>query len=253
MIYIKWLIAVCVVRYYRIVSSTFHSFGLRHDDIIYNCLPLYHSAGRPDSSLSYVSPSAHSCARLEALHNVFAGTVMGVGQCLLFGLTVVIKRKFSASRFWDDCVKHNCTVSLSPTVMSPRLQLMCLRQYLCLLCILYFKVVQYIGEICRYLLAQPVRQSEVLHRVRVAMGNGLRSSLWEEFVQRFRIKQVGEFYGATECNCSLINIDGKVRPYNFYHLKDFPHLYPLMLYPYMSRWGHVASAAASCLAFILFN
>lgn len=34
------------VRYYRIVASTFHSFGLRHDDIIYNCLPLYHSAGR---------------------------------------------------------------------------------------------------------------------------------------------------------------------------------------------------------------
>lgn len=42
---------------------------------------------------------------------MFAGTIMGVGQCLLFGLTVVVRRKFSASRFWDDCVKHNCTVS----------------------------------------------------------------------------------------------------------------------------------------------
>lgn len=37
---------------------------------------------------------------------------MGVGQCLLFGLTVVIGRKFSASRFWDHCVIFNCTVSL---------------------------------------------------------------------------------------------------------------------------------------------
>lgn len=44
---------------------------------------------------------------------VLTGTIMGVGQCLLFGLTVVIKRKFSARRFWDDCVKHNCTVSNS--------------------------------------------------------------------------------------------------------------------------------------------
>lgn len=46
--------------------------------------------------------------------------------------------------------------------------------------------------------------------MRVAYGNGLRPSVWEEFVQRFRIQRVGEFYGATECNCSMINIDGKV-------------------------------------------
>ncbi|XP_005743766.1 long-chain fatty acid transport protein 1-like [Pundamilia nyererei] len=69
-------------RYYRIAAFGFHSFGLRPDDIIYNCLPLYHSAGN----------------------------IMGLGQCLLFGLTAVIRRKFSASHFWDDCVKHNCTV-----------------------------------------------------------------------------------------------------------------------------------------------
>lgn len=36
---------------------------------------------------------------------------MGVGQCLLHGMTVVIRKKFSASRFWDDCIKYNCTVS----------------------------------------------------------------------------------------------------------------------------------------------
>lgn len=72
------------------------------------------------------------------------------------------------------------------------------------------QVVLYIGEICRYLLAQPVCSSEARHRVRVAFGNGLRPSVWEEFVKRFSIQRIGEFYGATECNCSLINIDGKV-------------------------------------------
>ncbi|XP_015228094.1 PREDICTED: long-chain fatty acid transport protein 1-like [Cyprinodon variegatus] len=157
-------------RYFRIAAFGFHSFGLRPDDILYNCLPLYHSAG----------------------------TIMGVGQCLLFGLTVVIRRKFSASRFWDDCVKHNCTV------------------------------IQYIGEICRYLLAQPVRQSEAHHRVRVAIGNGLRPSVWEEFVRRFRIKRVGEFYGATECNCSLLNIDGKVGACGF-SSRILPNFYPIRL------------------------
>ncbi|XP_054636177.1 long-chain fatty acid transport protein 1-like isoform X2 [Dunckerocampus dactyliophorus] len=157
-------------RYYRIVAFGFHAFGLRHDDIIYDCLPLYHSAG----------------------------TIMGVGQCLLFGLTVVVRRKFSASRFWDDCVKHNCTV------------------------------IQYIGEICRYLLAQPVCPSEGHHRVRVAIGNGLRPSVWEEFVQRFKIKHVGEFYGATECNCSLINIDGTVGACGF-NSRILPSFYPISL------------------------
>ncbi|XP_077426995.1 long-chain fatty acid transport protein 1-like [Vanacampus margaritifer] len=157
-------------RYYRIAASGFYCFGLQRDDIIYNCLPLYHSAG----------------------------TIMGAGQCLLFGLTVVIRRKFSASRFWEDCVKHSCTV------------------------------IQYIGEICRYLLAQPVHPSEGHHRVRVALGNGLRASVWEEFVRRFRIKHVGEFYGATECNCGLINIDGKVGACGF-SSRILPSFYPIRL------------------------
>lgn len=73
------------------------------------------------------------------------------------------------------------------------------------------QVVQYIGEICRYLLRQPVRDVERRHRVRLAVGNGLRPAIWEEFTQRFGVRQIGEFYGATECNCSIANMDGKVR------------------------------------------
>ncbi|XP_063060272.1 long-chain fatty acid transport protein 1-like [Engraulis encrasicolus] len=157
-------------RYYRIAAFGYYAFGMRPDDVIYNCLPLYHSAGN----------------------------IMGVGQCLLHGLTVVVKRKFSASRFWDDCVKYNCTV------------------------------VQYIGEICRYLLSQPVRPSETSHRVRLAVGNGLRPSVWEAFTQRFRVKQVGEFYGATECNCSIANMDGKVGACGF-NSRILPNVYPIRL------------------------
>lgn len=72
------------------------------------------------------------------------------------------------------------------------------------------QVVQYIGEICRYLLKQPVREAEGRHHVRLAVGNGLRPAIWEEFTKRFRVRQIGEFYGATECNCSIANVDGKV-------------------------------------------
>ncbi|MBN3318134.1 S27A1 protein, partial [Atractosteus spatula] len=157
-------------RYYRIAAFGYHSFGMRPDDIVYDCLPLYHSAGN----------------------------IMGVGQCLVNGLTVVIKKKFSASRFWEDCVKYNCTV------------------------------VQYIGEICRYLLSQPSREVERQHRVRLAVGNGLRPSVWEAFTQRFNIKQVGEFYGATECNCSIANMDGKVGACGF-NSRILPNVYPIRL------------------------
>uniref|UniRef100_A0A4W4GVA6 Arachidonate--CoA ligase n=1 Tax=Electrophorus electricus TaxID=8005 RepID=A0A4W4GVA6_ELEEL len=157
-------------RYFRIAAFGYYSFRMRPDDIIYDCLPLYHSAGN----------------------------IMGVGQCLINGLTVVVKRKFSASRFWDDCIKYNCTV------------------------------VQYIGEICRYLLSQPVRPSEQGHRVRLAVGNGLRPSVWEAFTQRFGIEQIGEFYGATECNCSVANMDGKVGACGF-NSRILPNVYPIQL------------------------
>uniref|UniRef100_G3P7E6 Very long-chain fatty acid transport protein n=1 Tax=Gasterosteus aculeatus aculeatus TaxID=481459 RepID=G3P7E6_GASAC len=157
-------------RYYRIAAFGYFAFCMSPVDIIYDCLPLYHSAGN----------------------------IMGVGQCLIHGLTVVVKKKFSASRFWEDCIKYNCTI------------------------------VQYIGEICRYLLSQPVRPSEKGHKVRLAVGNGLRPSVWEAFTERFGVKQIGEFYGATECNCSIANMDGKVGACGF-NSRILPNVYPIRL------------------------
>lgn len=58
------------------------------------------------------------CVTSETL-NVYVccpGNIVGVGQCLIHGMTVVIKKKFSASRFWDDCAKYNCTVSHTHTL-----------------------------------------------------------------------------------------------------------------------------------------
>ncbi|XP_064258058.1 LOW QUALITY PROTEIN: long-chain fatty acid transport protein 1-like [Passer domesticus] len=157
-------------RYYRIAAFGYFAFRMRPDDVIYTCLPLYHAAGN----------------------------ILGVGQCLLHGLTVVIRRKFSASRFWDDCVKYRCTV------------------------------VQYIGELCRFLLAQPEAEAERRHRVRLALGNGLRAELWPRFQRRFRLRRIGEFYGATECNCSLANVDGKVGACGF-NSRLLPGVYPVRL------------------------
>uniref|UniRef100_A0A3B4Z399 Arachidonate--CoA ligase n=1 Tax=Stegastes partitus TaxID=144197 RepID=A0A3B4Z399_9TELE len=157
-------------RYYRMAALVYYGFRMTSDDVLYDCLPLYHSAGN----------------------------IVGVGQCLIHGMTVVIRKKFSASRFWDDCVKYNCTI------------------------------VQYIGEICRYLLNQPIRDTEQRHRVRMALGNGLRQSIWEEFMKRFNIPQIAEFYGATECNCSLGNFDNKIGACGF-NSQILPYVYPIRL------------------------
>uniref|UniRef100_A0A3Q4HWY0 Arachidonate--CoA ligase n=1 Tax=Neolamprologus brichardi TaxID=32507 RepID=A0A3Q4HWY0_NEOBR len=157
-------------RYYRMAALVYYGFRMTSDDVLYDCLPLYHSAGN----------------------------IVGVGQCLIHGMTVVIRKKFSASRFWDDCVKYNCTI------------------------------VQYIGEICRYLLNQPVRDTERQHHVRMALGNGLRQSIWEEFMNRFNISQIAEFYGATECNCSLGNFDNKMGACGF-NSQILPFIYPIRL------------------------
>lgn len=62
---------------------------------------------------------------------------------------------------------------------------------------------QYIGEICRYLMAQPERPTDKQHKVRMMFGNGLRPEIWSDFVRRFNIKQVGEFYGSTEGNANI--------------------------------------------------
>lgn len=69
------------------------------------------------------------------------------------------------------------------------------------------KVAQYIGEICRYLLCQPESPADRAHNVRCMFGNGLRLNIWKEFVERFNIERIGEFYGATEGNANVGKCD----------------------------------------------
>lgn len=143
---------------------------VRENDIIYTSLPLYHTAGG----------------------------LLGVGQALLHGNTVILRSKFSVSNFWTDCIKHKCTVA------------------------------QYIGEMCRYLLAAPERPEERLHNVRLMVGNGLRPQIWKQFVKRFSVKEIGEFYGATEGNANLINADNTVGAVGYMPWFASP-IYPVVL------------------------
>ena len=122
------------------------------DDRMYNCLPMYHSVGG----------------------------VVAIGSALVSGGSVVIRERFSATRFWDDVVANECTLF------------------------------QYIGELCRYLLNAPSTPGETRHRLRVCCGNGLRADIWGKFQDRFAIPRILEFYAATEGSFSLYNVTGRV-------------------------------------------
>ncbi|XP_054275215.1 long-chain fatty acid transport protein 4-like [Macrosteles quadrilineatus] len=139
-------------RLFMMARGIYNMMWMHSDDVVYDSLPLYHTAG--------------GC--------------LGVGQAVLNGLTVVIRPKFSVSNFWTDCIKYKCTVA------------------------------QYIGEMCRFLLAAPDAECQKSHAVRLVMGNGLRPQIWQDFVSRFNIREVGEFYGSTEGNCNMINTENQV-------------------------------------------
>jgi len=71
-------------------------------------------------------------------------------------------------------------------------------------------VIQYIGQICRYLNASKATPYDRRHSVAKAVGNGMRKDTWLAFQTRFGIEFIGEFYAATEGNAVLINNQSKV-------------------------------------------
>ena len=120
-------------------------------DRIYVALPLYHATGG-------------LCA---------------LGAAFLNGGSVVLRRRFSASHFWNEVAAEDCTMFV------------------------------YIGELCRYLVNQPPAEDERRHKIRLAFGNGLRPDIWPLMKSRFGIPEILEFYGSTEGNVSMFNFDGR--------------------------------------------
>ena len=107
-----------------------------------------------------------------------AGGLCAIGSLLVNGGSVFIRERFSAREFWDDIVNNGCTM------------------------------MQYIGELCRYLVNSPPHPNETRHKLRLACGNGLRPDIWDEFRTRFRIPLILEFYAATEGNVLMFNFEG---------------------------------------------
>ncbi|KAL4660738.1 very long-chain acyl-CoA synthetase-like [Arapaima gigas] len=151
-----------------VASLILYNAGVTSEDVFYVNLPLYHGSG------------------------LFIGLLSSIER----GITIVLRRKFSASQFWDDCRKYNVTV------------------------------IQYIGETMRYLCNSPKKANDQDHKVRLAIGNGIRSDVWTEFLHRFGKVQIRELYASTEGNIGFLNVIGKpgsVGRMIYFHKKLFPY------------------------------
>jgi acyl-CoA synthetase (AMP-forming)/AMP-acid ligase II len=122
--------------------------GLREGDRVYAPLPLHHSSA----------------------------LILAAGSCLVAGVPLILRRRFSASEFLDDVRRFDATVML------------------------------YIGELCRALVAQPERPGDREHSLRLALGNGLAPDVWARFVDRFGVREVREFYAASDAPSAIVNL-----------------------------------------------
>jgi len=128
------------------------SFGLialdmRPEDVVYCTLPLYHATG----------------------------------LCVCWGSAVsgasgfAIRRKFSASQFWNDVRAYRATT------------------------------IGYVGELCRYLVDQSPSPDDNRHGVTKMIGNGLRPGAWHAFKTRFAVQHICELYAASDGNIGFTN------------------------------------------------
>ncbi|MFP6816954.1 MAG: long-chain-acyl-CoA synthetase [Pseudomonadales bacterium] len=107
------------------------------------------------------------------------GLLIGAGAAFSSGASMFIRRRFSASNFLHEVREHqtNCLI--------------------------------YIGELCRYLTNTPARPDDHDNPLENIMGNGMRPDVWMDFKNRYDVKRVSEFYGASEGNVSFANLLNK--------------------------------------------
>ncbi len=140
------------VRARGLMRVFYDATDAKPDDRIFLTLPLYHATGG----------------------------MCGVGTAMNAGAAIVLRRKFSATHFWQEAIDNRATMLV------------------------------YIGELGRYLMNQPPTALERSHTITKGFGNGLRADVWAQFVERTGIKKLVEFYGSTEGNVNFFNLDGKI-------------------------------------------
>lgn len=128
------------------------ALGLGPDDRLYTCLPLFHT-----------------------------NALTAVVQAIVSDASITVGPRFSASRFWDQIVEADATVT-----------------YL-------------LGAMVSILVSREPSDRDRAHRVRVALAPATAEAHWDTMRDRFGIEVV-ESHGMTETNAAIGPLGGEQRP-----------------------------------------
>ena len=130
--------------------GTIIHMGLNEDDRFYIVLPLFHANG----------------------------LFMQLYATMIAGATAFIRKRFSASSWLPDLIKHNLTITNS------------------------------LGTVAAYVLNQPTSTQDKVHELRIMSLAPTSEALESSLKERFGIKSVIGLYGMTEINIPLYAADG---------------------------------------------
>jgi acyl-CoA synthetase (AMP-forming)/AMP-acid ligase II len=121
-------------------------------------------------SIDLSNPKRYFPVRTYSCLPLFHATAFLNGLCYSVGTSgcFCLSKKFSASKFSQDLVESRATR------------------------------MQYVGELCRYLVATPPSKYDKIHSCIVGNGNGLQKDIWNRFKERFNIHEIREIYRSTE-------------------------------------------------------
>lgn len=137
---------------FRLARTMSEAASLAEGDVLLTTFPLFHVAARYASTLA----------------------------AMLVGGRVVIRKRFSAGRFWQECAAEGVTA------------------------------VHYLGSLLTILLRQPEGPADTAHDVRLAYGAGAPAPVAEAFATRFGMP-LFELYGMTETGAVTMNRAGAMR------------------------------------------
>ena len=130
----------------HVCSSNARQLGYTREDILYACLPLFHGNAQLMSVLAAMAADAR----------------------------IILARRFSASKFWDEIITHRVTATNLP------------------------------GSVISILLKHSSGRNGNEHTLKKVFTAGTPKAAWENFEELTRVK-IYEGYGSTECGMVLMN------------------------------------------------